>query len=274
MLFDEPLWDQTYPARPGESFLTLPILERSTSIHLPDPVSNDHVTTVKPQPSSTLRPTDPYLPTSSLSSATPSSATSSILPEESFTRVDCPSQKEGKEILRGDDLSNIILLSRFWPYRDESLFYTTLRSRGDDVLDRLLVLERRGSPEAVAKLELSTKEKLEWLQPLRPFPNPRPGWTPRQTHQQGATEIVGIIDKEICEMFREIPFQRLLRHALGYPMMFMNAFISSYLILPMRIGSYLTSHPEQVDRYIQVIEVYILFRISPPSLTPSAETRS
>lgn len=240
----------------GESYSSIPIFERSNSFHLTDQVKDEQSKPGlkerfhhQPKPSPANTDTTYQLSTSS------SARTSIAAFENSFAPVDYPPKEEGAEVLQSHDFRTILLLFQYWPYSDTSLFCSTLSHRGDTVLDTLLTLARRGSGAAVAELRLSTEEKLKWLQPLLPSPEYQLRWTPFQTNYQRAADVAAIIDEETCRLFREIPFQHILRHTLGHSSSVEEFLYLQIFILPSRIVSYLQMCPDQVQKFSQVMEV-------------------
>lgn len=64
---------------------------------------------------------------------------SSILFEDSADVFDHFDQGKAKEILLNHDLSAILLLLRYWPYSDKSLFESVSRTWQDPFINALLV---------------------------------------------------------------------------------------------------------------------------------------
>lgn len=172
----------------------------------------------------------------------------------SDTSVPDPLEVEGEKILRGHDFQAILLLLRFWPYADGSHLSSILQNRPDAVINTLLTKGCGVSRKAVAGM--SRSQRLEQLDLRPPSPALHQNWTPRRTIDEGPEHIATMINEQSCQQFSEIPFQHLLKHALGFYEDSLDDFFYYHTtILPTLIRLHLQMNPDQLQKYCRVLDV-------------------
>lgn len=96
------------------------------------------------------------------------------------------------------------------------------------------------------QLPLSTPEsRCEWAW----------AWTQHGALNETASTIAYNIDKGSCSQFAKIPFQDLVKQALGGDAKSLLKFIAEHVRLSIRISRHLREFPDEVPKYAQVQKV-------------------
>ncbi len=170
-------------------------------------------------------------------------------------------REEGSRILRGHDFSAILLLIRFWPYPDKSLFHSILCERRVSVLATLLIFAGVGNRQAVDGF--NKDHMLDRLRSLFPADSPtwQPPFEPHQTVNEPPDGLAAIIDQQSWRRFREIPFEALVQYTLGRSADSVEKFFDYHVhVLPTVVASYLFMYPGQLQKYRLATDVSSTFR--------------
>lgn len=171
-------------------------------------------------------------------------------------------ESAAKQILRGYDIQDIRLLYRFFPFDDLGVLHALLRDRWVPFLNALICIgEAAYSREFVDALSIdqTINEISKWLQLPLSIPESRCEWTWAWTQHGALNEatstIVYNIDKGSCSQFAKIPFQDLVKQALGGDAKSLLKFIAEHVRLSIRISRHLREFPNEVPKYVQVQKV-------------------
>lgn len=200
------------------------------------------------------------------------SFTSSLSCESDTTLTDLPPtpgldltvwEFAAKQIIRGYDIQDIRLLYRFFPFDDLGSLHALLRNRWVPFLNALLIHigEDAYGREFVDALSVdqTINEISKWLH--LPFSTQESrcewawAWTQERAWNETASTIAYNIEKDSCSQFAKIPFQDLIKQALGGDARSLPDFIAEHVCLSIRISRHLREFPEEVPKYAQVQKV-------------------
>ncbi|KAL1959634.1 hypothetical protein VTO42DRAFT_1669 [Malbranchea cinnamomea] len=159
-------------------------------------------------------------------------------------------------ILWAFSIHDIRRLLRFRLYTDDSVPRAILRDRNADTVKGFL-RQLLSQSESFYVDQLPQAEIIEHILVLcrqnRPSQTPW-SWSPSTSRADEIKTIAANINRESCKQLQSVPFEDWIRYSLGYYTPSVEWFFEQHRELYRVMYTYLTSFPQEIDRYLEVEE--------------------